>query len=161
MTSSTLGPAPGSAEKERVLSVVFRAGGERYLIQARDVFKVAEVPAVNRIPRLPPAILGITQHRGKVLTVIDLVQLLFGERGPGLLPSGQSRLVILDRGSRNAGLLVDAIEEIAPVRLGAARQGPSPALSVIQHRGRPIHGVRSDVLMEMILGLAPRDAAPA
>lgn len=157
MTTATLRPDPAAAEKERVLSVVFRAGGERYLIQARDVFKVAEVPAVNRIPRLPPAILGITQHRGKVLTVIDLVRLLFGEAGPGL-HQGHSRLIILDRGSRNAGLLVEAIEEIAPVRLGAARQGPSPALAVIQHRGRPIHGVRSDVLMEMILALAPGDA---
>ena len=65
------------AAAQRRLSVIFQAGDERYLIEASSVFKVAEPGGINRIPKLPRPILGITQHRGRVVTVYHLGCLLF------------------------------------------------------------------------------------
>ncbi len=146
-----------TATGQRRLSVIFQAGDERYLIEAISVFKVAEPGGINRIPRLPRPILGITQHRGRVVTVYHLGGLLFDEReAPPARPN--QKIVILDEGTRNSGLLVDAIEEITPIRLPAARPGPTPALQIVQHRGRAAHVIRPEVLMQLIGQLTVTDA---
>lgn len=140
-----------AATSDRALSVIFRLGDETFVLAASDVIKIVETKRINRLPRLPRAILGITQHRGRVVTVVDLRAVLFPEfEGVQTVPR---HALLLDRGARNAAILADAIEEIAPVRMAGARPGAVPALRVVQHRGRAVSAIDTDLLVAAIEGL--------
>jgi chemotaxis signal transduction protein len=146
------------------LCLVFRSGGERVAIKSGDVQKVTTRPHVSRLPRLPPPVLGIAQHRGRVVTVVDAGRALFpGFVGPGADgPRGgaahDERLLILERPARHIGLLVDGVDEIETLHLPPdLPDGPSPALRLAQHRGRAIAVVDIDRLARAI-GAAPTDA---
>jgi chemotaxis signal transduction protein len=139
---------------DRVLSVVFRLGHETYVLPAADVIKIVETKRINRLPRLPEPILGITQHRGRVITVVDLHAVLFGAgETRGVDRPIPKHVLLLDRGQRNAGIIADHIEEIAPVRIGGARPGAVEALKVVQHRGQAVSAIVTDALIHAIEAL--------
>lgn len=148
MTSSSAANQPF----ERVLCLLFRAGGERIAIRASDVQKVTPPGHLSRLPRMPAALLGITQHRGRVVTVVDAGAMLISE---GLLAPAvgiESRLLILERPVRHLGLLVDAVDEIESLRLPAdlsqLQRGAHPALRVAQQKGRALPLVDVAALVE-------------
>jgi purine-binding chemotaxis protein CheW len=112
--------------------MLVRLGGSSYALPVASVREVVRLPAVTRVPGLPPFVAGLTNVRGRVLAVLDLRQLLQldGPRG--------ERLVILDGDSSEAatpssgargtralvGLIVDAALDM--VRLPAGGLEPLP-----------------------------------
>ena len=140
----------------RVRHVVFLVGSERYALPLAAVREVVVPGMLSRVPRAPDAVRGIMNLRGRVVTVVDL-GMLFGvapSPGPGQAgltalansaPTG--KIVLLDRGRRDLGLLVRevdgilSVEEIAPapgeampsVR-GVARV-PAGAVTVLDAEG--------------------------
>ena len=141
------------ATDARDLCLLFRAAGERVAIRSGDVQKVTVLGHVSRLPRLPSHVAGITQHRGRVVTVVDVGRVLFGDdaraSGDDARASGDDadhtpsnpdeRLLILERPARHVGLRVDRVDEIEPLSLPAdLPAGPSPALRIVQHRGRAL-----------------------
>lgn len=150
---------------ERALVLLFRAGGERASVRAADVQKVTPVGHISRLPRLPSVVSGITQHRGRVVTVVDAAALLFGAPPARVGPSSSAgssspssgalaserRLLILERPVRHLALLVDAVDEIEAVRLSADLPATDlPCLRVTQHKGRALQVVDVERLMEAI-----------
>jgi chemotaxis signal transduction protein len=137
-------------ELERVLCLLFRAGPERIAIRASDVQKVTPPGHLSRLPSLPSPLLGITQHRGRVLTVVDGVALLATGSATA---SADSRLLILEKPVRHLGLLVDGVDEIDSLRLPAdvslLQRGTRGALRVAQHRGRAVPLVDVAALVEL------------
>ncbi|MBM4280537.1 MAG: chemotaxis protein CheW [Deltaproteobacteria bacterium] len=148
----------------RSLCLVFRAGGERVAIKSGDVQKVTPRPHVSRLPRLPPHLLGIAQHRGRVITVVDVVRVLFPDApahdaGAPVRARGDERLLILERPARHVGLLVDAVDEIETLALpDDLPAGPSPALRLVQHKGRALPVVDA-LRLARALGVTGDDAA--
>ncbi len=133
---------------ERVLVLLFRAGGERASVRAADVQKVTPVGHISRLPRLPTVVSGITQHRGRVVTVVDAAALLFGTQPAS---TAESRLLILERPVRHVGLLVDAVEEIEAVRLSPdLPAGALPCLRVATHKGRALQVIDVEQLMDAV-----------
>ncbi len=156
MTSTTTPPllvssVPGAVPPPlaRVLCLLFRVGGERIAVRAADVQKVTPPGSLSRLPRLPAALLGITQHRGRVITVVDAGMLLTGRE---VVAGPESRLLILERPVRHLGLLVDAVEEIEslrlPLDLALLQHGGHPALRIAQQRGRALPLVDVAALVE-------------
>ena len=141
------------SQNERALVLLFRAGGERASVRASDVQKVTPVAHVSRLPRLPAVVAGITQHRGRVITVVDAAALLF-QATPVFAagaPTAESRLLILERPVRRIGLLVDGVDEIESVRLGPdLPAGVLPCLRVAQHRGKALQIVDVEKLMVVL-----------
>ena len=138
---------------DKVLLLLFRAGGERASVRAADVQKVTPVGHISRLPRLPSVVTGITQHRGRVVTVVDAAALLFGSvRAAGhKWWSADSRLLILERPVRHVGLLVDVVDEIEAVRLSAdLPAGALPCLRVATHKGRALQVVDVEQLMDAV-----------
>jgi chemotaxis signal transduction protein len=110
-------------------------------------------PTLTRLPRLPVAVMGITHHRGRIVTVLDAVLLLGLERTGA--PSADPRVLVLDRGSRQLGLWVDGVDEVEALRIGAdLPAGPSTALRIAQHHGQAVLAVDADKLVELILQAA-------
>ncbi len=133
---------------EKVLLLLFRAGGERASVRSADVQKVTGVGHISRLPRLPAVVTGITQHRGRVLTVVDAAALLFGSTPT---PTSESRLLILERPVRHVGLLVDAVDEIEAVRLAPdLPDGVLPCLRVATHKGKALQVVDVEKLMDAV-----------
>jgi chemotaxis signal transduction protein len=138
-------------DAERALCLLFRVAGERYALRALDVYKVVEPGWINRLPRLPTSVVGISQHRGRIVTVVDLAA-YFGAGARALEVTSASRILVLDQGQRNLGLFVDAVEQIASVRLPRPR-ADGAILSVFQHQGAAVNAVALPRLLERLLAL--------
>lgn len=142
-----------TAQSERALVLMFRAGGERAAIRAADVQKVTPVGHISRLPRVPAVVSGITQHRGRVVTIVDAAALLFSTvlSPASLEPTSSSRLLILERPVRHLALHVDAVDEIEAVRLSAELpQASQSCLRVTQHKGRALQVLNVEQLMDVI-----------
>jgi len=159
MTSTTSG-APASGE--RTMCLLFRVGEERFAIRASDVQKVTPVGSVSRLPLLPRTLVGITQHRGRVVTIVDAATLLHGHgHGPSTVPptralssASEQRLLILERPVRHLALLVEAVFGIESLRLPAdlahLPRGGVAALRVAQQRGRALPLVDVAAVVEAV-----------
>lgn len=145
-----------AATGERALCVLFRSAGERYAIKAEDVLKVIGQVRLCRLPRLPRAVLGITHLRGRIVTVFDASVLLLG--GPTRPATDQARVLVLDRGARNLGLMVDAVDEISTLRLHGRSVEGIPSLTVVQHQGQAVHAIATDRLLDALVATAADEA---
>ena len=107
--------------------VVFRLEKERYALPLAAVREVVVPPRVySLVPRAPRAVRGVMNLRGRVVTVVELAPLMALAE-----PKGEGeKIILLDRGRRDLGLLVtevDGIELIEKVVVS-----PGPALSAVR-----------------------------
>jgi purine-binding chemotaxis protein CheW len=92
--------------------VVFRLGDERYAVPLSCVRELARVPPITPVPRLPPFVAGVANLRGNILGLIDLRTVVGASpAGPG--EDGKRRMLVLHVEGVTAGLLVDAVEDVA------------------------------------------------
>ncbi len=102
--------------------VVFRIDRDRYALPLSAVREVVvNSNAYARVPRAPPHVRGVINLRGRVVPVVEL---------PGLLgsPAAQqplSRVVLLDRGRHELGLLVTDVDGIEVIERLVATPGPT------------------------------------
>lgn len=97
---------------------MFRLEKDRYALPLSAIREVVVTPPkFSRVPKAPASVSGIMNLRGRVVTVVDLSSLLKPADPPR--PLG-SKVVLLDRGRRELGLLVtevdgiEAIEKVSP-----------------------------------------------
>ena len=106
--------------------VIFRVEKERYALPLPAVREVV-VPqeGFSRVPRAPAPVRGVMNLRGRVVTVVELGALLglaSAAPAPGGAP-GAGKVVLLDRGRRDLGLLVTDVEGIESVERVTAAPG--------------------------------------
>ena len=132
--------------------VVFRIGTERYGLPLAAVREVVPPSTMSLVPRAPPAVRGIMNLRGRVVTVVELAALL--GLAPGEAPDG-GKVLILDRGRRDLGLLVTAIDGIHA--LEDVTPAPGEALASVKGVARQANGavtvLDADGLEKQIVGL--------
>ena len=111
------------------LALVCRVAEHRVAFWAVDIFKVLADPLLTRFPNLPWGILGITAHRGRIVTVADAGFFLFEEKprtGSWARSALEERVLLLDRGVRHLALRVDAVESMEEIdRVPAPIQNPA------------------------------------
>ena len=103
-------------------AVICIHSGERYALPLSAVRRVTEVSAIARVPRAPPALLGVMNQQGRVACVLDLGPLV-GLKARPARPEG--RVVMLQRPRGDVGLYVAEVAgiELLPSELEAL---PSP-----------------------------------
>jgi len=116
--------------------VLFHVDREHYALPLSAIKEVVPAPSFfTRVPRAPAALKGVMTLRGRVVPVVDMRALLALEGAP-LAP--MARVVLLDRGRRELGLLitdVDGIEAIERVSApGAAHGQPVKGLTQLGAR---------------------------
>ncbi|MEW5853175.1 MAG: chemotaxis protein CheW [Myxococcota bacterium] len=139
------------------LALVFDLGGDLYALPAADVFKVVELGTLSILPRLPDAIRGISHHRGRVITVVDMARLMGGVQVP---IDGKNRLVLLEKGGRNVGLLTGPVEEIVPLDPSTGNPPGREGGLVVRlhlHRGKALNALSTERLLQRIYGLCKPD----
>ena len=108
-------------------AVICLHGGNRYALPLGAVRGVAEMSIVSRVPRAPPALLGVMSQQGRVACLVDLGPLV-GLKARPARPEG--KVVMLQRAKGDVGLYVSEVagifdlpeeSEPLPQPMGAAR----------------------------------------
>ncbi|MGC4123094.1 MAG: chemotaxis protein CheW [Myxococcales bacterium] len=132
--------------------VVFRIGPERFGLPLAAVREVVPPATMSLVPRAPPAVRGIMNLRGRVVTVIELAGLL---GLPAEQPPDGGKVLILDRGRRDLGLKVTGIDGIH--MLEDVSPAPGEALASVKGVARQASGavtiLDADGLEKQIVGL--------
>lgn len=93
---------------DRLELISFEIGGQEYCIDVRSVREIRGWTPTTPMPRTPDYILGVINLRGAVMPVLDLrCRLGLGRTEP----SSRHVIVVIQHGSRLAGILVDAVQE--------------------------------------------------
>jgi purine-binding chemotaxis protein CheW len=104
--------------RDRVTGVVVRVAGSRWYLPVESVVEVLRGRQVARLPGAPASVVGVVNHRGRVLTVADPVRAL-ALPGEGVAARD---LVVVEAGDRRFVVGVDAvIELLTEPRTGLAR----------------------------------------
>ncbi len=140
-----------SAPGETLDLLVFGLAAERYGIDAAQVLEVVQLPELVPVPCTPPVVLGVVNHRGRVLAILDLRR-LFDLAGHE--PSKASHAVIVEVAGMTFGVFSDAVEGL--VRVGAHEIGPPPA-SLTGVRQAFIRGVTGEMVAVLDLEAFARD----
>lgn len=115
--------AESAPPEARPRLLVFRVGELRCALPLATVREVVQPGHLSRVPRVPHAVLGIMNLRGRVVAVVDLLHALpagHATRASGggrpAMPGADlegGRVLIVERGPKEIGLLVRAVEGIA------------------------------------------------
>jgi purine-binding chemotaxis protein CheW len=104
-----------STQQARILE--FTINGEIFAVRLADSIEVVTVPELVPVPKASPFIGGIANHRGAVISIVDLPKMITGNRSP---LSSHSRLILANAQGEKVGLLVEAmigIRYLPPFRL--------------------------------------------
>ncbi len=104
--------APPEDTKNTEEFLLLTLSGEVYAYPVAHALEVVQVPSIAPVPNVPPAVLGIVNFRGQILsvtTIHGLLGLTAGEPGTG------SRIIVTKDLSLVSGILVDSVERIAEI----------------------------------------------
>lgn len=82
------------------------AGAQRHAVPLGDITEIIRVPVAAPVPMAPAWLIGLINHRGTILPLIDLAERLGGGR---CVATAQSRVLVATAG---AGFLVQAVEAV-------------------------------------------------
>src|SRR5690349_6930531 len=109
-----------STENEtRQTYLVFACSSSWYAVPAESAAEVVTFPPLTRVPGAPAHLLGVFNHRGEVIPVVDLGQLVAG------VPQPTARAVLVRVARGVLGLTASAVDDVAPVTGSFEPQGAS------------------------------------
>ena len=109
-------------ETEKQL-VVFDLADEGYGVDIGSVREIIRMQDITQVPRTPEFVEGVINLRGKVIPVVDLRK-RFGF--PEADATKDTRIVVVDIGGQDIGVVVDAVTEV--LRIGADAVEPPSSL---------------------------------
>jgi purine-binding chemotaxis protein CheW len=131
-------PSRGHSAGDYLQVVQFRLAHEHYGIEVKYVREVCPLKDLTPLPGTPAFILGLTNVRGQVLSIID-VKKLFDLPDKGL--TDLDKVMILQARGTEMGVLADAVLGVEPV----AVQEIQPSLPTLTGvRERYLQGVTRD-----------------
>ena len=111
-----------SAEQQLV---VFDLASEAYGVDIGAVREIIRLQDITRVPRTPDFVEGVINLRGKVIPVVDL-------RKRFMLPVAEqtddNRIVVVDIGGQDIGVVVDAVTEVLRI-LSDSVEPPSSVIT--------------------------------
>lgn len=88
--------------------ISFEIGGQEFCIDVCSVREIRGWTPTTSVPQTPDYVLGVINLRGAIIPVLDLGRRL----GLGTTePSSRHVIVVIEEGTRIAGLLVDGVQE--------------------------------------------------
>jgi purine-binding chemotaxis protein CheW len=108
------------ASTEAIDHIVFRLGEQRYAVPVGKVVELDKPPTCAVVPNTPNFVLGVTNVRGDILSVVDLRALL---GIPRVVRNDAVRLLTVRSadGEMRTGLIVDSLQGMRSVTPAALR----------------------------------------
>ena len=115
--------------------ILFELAGTTYGVRSRFVQQMEMIEHVTPVPNAPPAVEGVVLARGQVIPALNL-RVRFGfERVPFDL---RTRLMVVNKGGRTLGLIVDTAREFLRIP-DAAIEPPPEAITGLS--GKYLEGI--------------------
>jgi purine-binding chemotaxis protein CheW len=130
---------------------IFALAGTRYGIEATHVLEVLPLRELTPVPCTPPCILGVMNHRGRILPILDLRRLLALAVHE---VAAQSRVVAVEAGGMTFGILADAVP--GTIRVEAHAVMPPPVTLPNDHQTF-VQGVTAEMVAILNLEVLARD----
>ncbi|MBI5826492.1 MAG: purine-binding chemotaxis protein CheW [Deltaproteobacteria bacterium] len=101
-----------------MLYLQFKIGGERYIIEAKDVMEIVPFAHLKKVPGAPGYVAGLLNYRGSSIPVIDVCHLMSGKGCEVKLGSRIALVNYLKDGGKKAciGLLIEHMTETVSLR---------------------------------------------
>lgn len=131
--------------------LVLALSGERYGIETVHVLEVVPLRGLTPVPATPPFVLGVVNHRGRILPILDLRR-LFELAGQGVTDA--NRVVAVEAGAKVFGIFADAVA--GTVRVGTDEVAPPPANLAGDHQAL-IRGITGEMVAVLDLEALARD----
>ena len=125
-TSSTMHALPTTTEPYILLELA----GTSYAIRSSDVQHIAMLDHITPVPNTSPALDGVVFVRGQLVPALNL-RARFGF--PKIPYDLRTRLVIIQHGKRQVGLIVDAAREFVQISADAFQPPPEAIGSLSGH----------------------------
>jgi len=87
--------------------LAFQLGAHKYIIPITDVSEVLTVKDLTTIPRSPSWLVGISNVRGNLITLLDIHEFVFGAPMQGKYDS--KRMLLVKQETHHYGLIIDSI----------------------------------------------------
>jgi purine-binding chemotaxis protein CheW len=103
------------------LHIAFRVGTADYALPVAQVLHLESFEKATHVPGAPSFVAGVVHVRGRVVPVVDLRARF------GLPPTPHAidhRIVVVQHGTRVAGLLVDSAREVLQIDESAFKKPP-------------------------------------
>jgi purine-binding chemotaxis protein CheW len=110
--------------------VGFVVGDVHYALEIERVREIVNPTTTSALPQMPPAVVGVTDHRGEVVPIVD------ARRHFGLAsvePSRATKWILLETQGQLLGLVVDRVTEV--FGSSAPPREPPPAMGSTKARG--------------------------
>ncbi len=114
--------------------VGFVVGPVRYAVDILRVREILNPLALVELPHAPDSVLGVADHRGQVIPIIDL-RLRFGL--PRTEPTRRTKWIVVTTRDRTVGFVVDAVTDVFGA--GGSERRDAPELGV----GDTARGIRA------------------
>jgi len=117
-----------AAVTETLLEIIeFCLASETYGMETMFVREIHPLRDLTPLPGVPPFVLGITNVRGQILSVVDLKKFFnLPDKGLGEL----NKIIIIRNGRMEFGILADSIIGIRPVPLDTIQATPSTVTGI-------------------------------
>lgn len=101
--------------------ITFRLANETYGIDVKQVREILRINNIFPVPGAPDCVVGITNIRGSVITVID------GRRWLGLVESeltDVARMIVIETDDEVAAIIVDSVSDVVDLPVSAIDASP-------------------------------------
>lgn len=127
------------AEQDQRELISFRVGRQEFCIDVMIVREIRGWTMATALPRAPHYVRGVINLRGAVLPIVDLAIRL---GLPSAEPTARNVIIVVQTGSQQIGLLVDAVSDILTANDDLIQPSPD---------------VTSELVKSFVRGLLPVD----
>ena len=106
--------------------VVFSLGAEEYALPIAAVHEIIRYAEPRSVVSEAAWIRGVIGLRGKIIPIFDLAARM------GLAPSEPGKIVILETGGDQVGIMVDEVEEVLTVATSQLERVPTASTDTIE-----------------------------
>lgn len=107
--------------------VTFFLGREEYGLPISDVQEINRAVEITRVPNSPDHVMGVINLRGKIVPVVELKKRL--KLGATIVDK-DSRIVVVEQGSKVLGLMVDRVSQVLHISSDQIEKAPEEAVQV-------------------------------
>lgn len=142
--------------------VVFSLGREHFGVDIAGVREIVRFESCRSLPGAPDFVRGVINLRGELVTLVDLAARF--SMAPSEVADDQKKVVIVQQGKRQIGIVVDGVSEILRVADEEIRPVAELAFMESSAEANQVTGIakidgRLVVLLDLTRVLSERDQA--